>query len=241
MRAAPLAAQAWRRSSLTRPPCTPAHTAVLPYVDNAARSCQRHIHPPLPDQPRPPCTPPPWLMHPQPPPTLPAARPPARLPPARLHRYKEVVETVLLFRDSKDKQIRRAVMVLLPRVAAFSPERFAAEYLSRALTYLIAVLKHQPERCGAALPAPCRGQLDARDTLGPPGSHTSSLPPPLLAPSSPSPPCPTPTHTPNAPSAATPSHAGAPRPPPLPRWSPHFFQQGFLNYSNPHQSYHFLS
>lgn len=80
MRAAPLAAQAWRRSSLTRPPCTPAHTAVLPYVDNAARSCQRHIHPPLPDQPRPPCTPPPWLMHPQPPPTLPAARLPARLP-----------------------------------------------------------------------------------------------------------------------------------------------------------------
>ncbi len=64
-------------------------------------------------------------------------------------RYKEVVETVLRFKDSKEKQIRRAVMVLLPRLAAFSPERFAAEYLGRALTYLIAVLKHQPERYGA--------------------------------------------------------------------------------------------
>uniref|UniRef100_A0A7S3R516 Serine/threonine-protein kinase TOR n=1 Tax=Dunaliella tertiolecta TaxID=3047 RepID=A0A7S3R516_DUNTE len=69
-----------------------------------------------------------------------------------LARYKEVVETVLCFKDSKEKQIRRAVMVLLPRLAAFSPERFAAEYLGRALTYLIAVLKNQPER-GAAFSA----------------------------------------------------------------------------------------
>ncbi|KAF5842966.1 armadillo-type protein [Dunaliella salina] len=69
-----------------------------------------------------------------------------------LARYKEVVETVLRFKDSKEKQIRRAVMVLLPRLAAFSPERFAAEYLGRALTYLIAVLKNQPER-GAAFSA----------------------------------------------------------------------------------------
>ena len=30
-------------------------------------------------------------------------------------RYKEVVETVLRFKDSKEKQIRRAVIVLLPR------------------------------------------------------------------------------------------------------------------------------
>lgn len=47
------------------------------------------------------------------------------------HRYKEVVETVLRFKDSKEKQIRRAVIVLLPRMAAFSPERFAYEYLAK--------------------------------------------------------------------------------------------------------------
>ncbi|GAX78992.1 hypothetical protein CEUSTIGMA_g6432.t1 [Chlamydomonas eustigma] len=70
-----------------------------------------------------------------------------------LARYKEVVETVLRFKDSKEKQIRRAVIVLLPRLAAFSPERFvSAEYLSKALVHLISVLKHQPER-GAAFAA----------------------------------------------------------------------------------------
>ena len=46
-------------------------------------------------------------------------------------RYKEVVETVLRFKDSKEKQIRRAVIVLLPRLAAFSPERFVHEYAAK--------------------------------------------------------------------------------------------------------------
>uniref|UniRef100_A0A7R9YR22 Serine/threonine-protein kinase TOR n=1 Tax=Chlamydomonas euryale TaxID=1486919 RepID=A0A7R9YR22_9CHLO len=66
-----------------------------------------------------------------------------------LARYKEVVETVLRFKDSKEKQIRRVVIVLLPRLAAFSPERFASEYLSKSLSHLISVLKHQPERGSA--------------------------------------------------------------------------------------------
>lgn len=42
-----------------------------------------------------------------------------------LARYREVVETVLRFKDSKEKLIRRAVIALLPRLAAFAPERFA--------------------------------------------------------------------------------------------------------------------
>jgi len=83
---------------------------------------------------------------------------PARVDPAHpatpgtTRRYKEVVETVLRFKDSKEKQIRRAVIVLLPRLAAFSPERFVPEYAAKALNHLISVLKHQPER-GAAFAA----------------------------------------------------------------------------------------
>lgn len=42
-----------------------------------------------------------------------------------LARYREVVETVLRFKDSREKLIRRAVIALLPRLAAFAPERFA--------------------------------------------------------------------------------------------------------------------
>ncbi|PNW79096.1 hypothetical protein CHLRE_09g400553v5 [Chlamydomonas reinhardtii] len=69
-----------------------------------------------------------------------------------LARYKEVVENVFRYKDSKEKNIRRAVIHLLPRMAAFSPERFASEYLARAIAFLLIVLKNPPER-GAAFAA----------------------------------------------------------------------------------------
>ncbi len=61
-----------------------------------------------------------------------------------LARYKEVVETVLRFRDSRDKQIRRAVISLIPRLAAFAPRRFAFMYLKTGVEYLITTLKCAP-------------------------------------------------------------------------------------------------
>lgn len=58
---------------------------------------------------------------------LPAAPWPPPYPPSpNAPRYKEVVENVFRYKDSKEKQIRRAVIHLLPRMAAFSPERFAS-------------------------------------------------------------------------------------------------------------------
>lgn len=58
-----------------------------------------------------------------------------------LARYREVVEIVLHFRESKEKLIRRAVISLIPRLAAFAPERFAATYLASCTDYLINVVK----------------------------------------------------------------------------------------------------
>ena len=58
-----------------------------------------------------------------------------------LARYREVVEIVLHFRDSKEKQIQRAVISLIPRLAAFAPERFAATYLDTCVDYLISIVK----------------------------------------------------------------------------------------------------
>ena len=58
-----------------------------------------------------------------------------------LARYREVVEIVLHFRESKEKQIQRAVISLIPRLAAFAPERFAATYLSTCVDYLINIVK----------------------------------------------------------------------------------------------------
>ena len=69
-----------------------------------------------------------------------------------LARYREVVETVLRFKDSREKLIRRAVVALLPRLAAFAPERFAQDYLARCIAHLLAVLRHPGER-GAAFGA----------------------------------------------------------------------------------------
>eukprot|EP00891_Asterochloris_glomerata_P006787 jgi/Astpho2/6787/fgenesh1_pm.00103_%23_6_t len=69
-----------------------------------------------------------------------------------LARYREAVETVLRYRDNRDRQIRRAVIGLLPRLAAFAPERFAATYLRPCTEYLLLVLKIPSER-GAAFTA----------------------------------------------------------------------------------------
>eukprot|EP00884_Botryococcus_braunii_P019426 jgi/Botrbrau1/6167/Bobra.0344s0008.1 len=63
-----------------------------------------------------------------------------------LARYKEVVETVLRFRESKDRQIRRAVISLIPRLAAFAPRRFASTYLKMSVDYLLSTLRVKEER-----------------------------------------------------------------------------------------------
>lgn len=43
----------------------------------------------------------------------------------------------------------RAVIRLLPRLAAFAPERFAQDYLQKCIAHLLAVLKHTGERGSA--------------------------------------------------------------------------------------------
>lgn len=60
-----------------------------------------------------------------------------------LARYREVVETVLqpAFRESKEKLIRHAVIRLIPLLAAFAPERFAASYLRICLDHLLNCLR----------------------------------------------------------------------------------------------------
>lgn len=63
-----------------------------------------------------------------------------------LARYREVCETVLRFRDSKEKLLRRAVIKLLPRLAAFAPERFVRSYLKQATEHLLSVLTNPAER-----------------------------------------------------------------------------------------------
>ncbi|KAK9863722.1 hypothetical protein WJX84_006709 [Apatococcus fuscideae] len=63
-----------------------------------------------------------------------------------LARYREVVDTVLAFRESKERLIRRAVITLIPRLASFAPERFAVAYLRPCTDFLLSVLRNPGER-----------------------------------------------------------------------------------------------
>ena len=57
-----------------------------------------------------------------------------------LARYREACDTVLLFRGNQEKVIRRAVISLIPKLAAFAPERFVRSYLRQSTGHLLAVL-----------------------------------------------------------------------------------------------------
>lgn len=88
-----------------------------------------------------------------------------------LARYREVCDTVLRFCESKEKVVRRAVMALIPRLAAFAPERFARSYLDTSTRHLLAVVAVPAER-GAGESVAGAGELAALECLwrGPPSS-----------------------------------------------------------------------
>ena len=64
-------------------------------------------------------------------------------------RYREVAEAALAHRASRNRDVRLAVMALLPRLARFSPERFCANYLAATLEFLFG--KDGPLRNATAL------------------------------------------------------------------------------------------
>jgi hypothetical protein len=63
-----------------------------------------------------------------------------------LGRFKEVCDTVLLYRDHKDKLVKDAVIRLLPQLAAFEPEAFVRGYLDICLKHIIETLKTNPSK-----------------------------------------------------------------------------------------------
>ena len=63
-----------------------------------------------------------------------------------LSRYKEVAETVLRLHESKERIVRRSVTNLIPKLAAFSPQRFSESYLSSSAALLLATIRVPSER-----------------------------------------------------------------------------------------------
>lgn len=58
-----------------------------------------------------------------------------------LARFKEVCETVLQYKDHRERLVRETVVVLLPQLAAFEPEAFVRGYLNSCLGHIITTLQ----------------------------------------------------------------------------------------------------
>jgi len=63
-----------------------------------------------------------------------------------LARYREVAQTVLSFATSQNKLVRRAAVSLIPKLAAFAPDRFTVSYLTHALELLCPLFRRAEER-----------------------------------------------------------------------------------------------
>ena len=60
--------------------------------------------------------------------------------------FKNVCEAVLKFRTHKEKEVRKAVIALIPLLAEYSPPLFGKGYLSTCMTHLLEALRVNQER-----------------------------------------------------------------------------------------------
>ena len=66
-----------------------------------------------------------------------------------LARYREVADTILRYKDHKDRVIRWEVIRLMPRIAAFSPARFARSYLPQGAAHVLAAASRPGDKAPA--------------------------------------------------------------------------------------------
>lgn len=58
-------------------------------------------------------------------------------------RYKQTVDCVLAFRDSKHTNVKQQVMLLIPKMSEFAPEKFVLSYLEPCTAHLLSVLANK--------------------------------------------------------------------------------------------------
>ncbi len=56
-------------------------------------------------------------------------------------RFPEVCQTILKYKSNPNRLIRRTVIMLLPRLAAYFPDQFVQNYLPLCMDYLLDTLK----------------------------------------------------------------------------------------------------
>lgn len=84
-----------------------------------------------------------------------------------LARFKEVCETVVQYKDDRDKLVRDTVVSLLPKLAMFEPEAFVRGYLNTCLTHLIGTVKTGSSNRAIALIALGELSLAVKENIEP--------------------------------------------------------------------------
>eukprot|EP01133_Synstelium_polycarpum_P000171 gene171-204_t len=63
-----------------------------------------------------------------------------------VNKYKDVCETILRYKEHRDKLVKKTVIVLLPRLAIFNPKDFVHTYFNNCMNHLLTALRNQNER-----------------------------------------------------------------------------------------------
>eukprot|EP01119_Soliformovum_irregulare_P019909 TRINITY_DN6394_c0_g1_i1.p1 TRINITY_DN6394_c0_g1~~TRINITY_DN6394_c0_g1_i1.p1 ORF type:complete len:1896 (-),score=591.61 TRINITY_DN6394_c0_g1_i1:8-5695(-) len=81
-------------------------------------------------------------------------------------RYDEIATTVLRYKGDKDKLVKKGVIILIPILAFFAPDKFTQSYLDESIHHLLFILKRDVERPAAFL-AIGETALVVRDAMRP--------------------------------------------------------------------------
>ncbi|EAL66546.1 protein kinase, Atypical group [Dictyostelium discoideum AX4] len=63
-----------------------------------------------------------------------------------LSKFKDICETVLKYKDHRDKLVKKTVLALFPRLAVFCSRDFVLNYFNACMNHLLAALRNQNER-----------------------------------------------------------------------------------------------
>ena len=60
-------------------------------------------------------------------------------------RFNGLGQTVLVYKEHRDKIVKRSVIEVLPRLAKFSPEKFIFNYFEPTMQYLLNLIRKDVE------------------------------------------------------------------------------------------------
>eukprot|EP01132_Coremiostelium_polycephalum_P005602 gene5602-6970_t len=66
-----------------------------------------------------------------------------------VNKFKDVCETIMKYKDHRDKLVKKTVITLLPRLAIFGPKDFVMHYFNACMNHLLSALRNPNEKSTA--------------------------------------------------------------------------------------------